>query len=435
MVEPATFLPRRPLCFTTDYNLSHSSSGLNQPNSIMFPSATLQKVGDKPGYAMTRTLREDAAQLLGRRSPQFPGSQPVTLCRKHFTTLMSRDYLVYEKTDGVRCLLYLAARSTAGPGGDTIYDLYLIDRKNEYYRVKDGMITLPAAMRTSNLRHDSLLDGELVLQRRSADGDDLSYAYVVFDCLAVDGQAVIGDSHEIRRRLLKTFMADVLQTDGEAEEAYYCPERASEELQLQLKRPLPAHRAKVMLRRIIPQLRHGNDGLVFVRRHGRYVIGTDDSTFKWKPPGENTVDFRLQVCHSSDDPNASSGQLAPQDRRHGPYRFQLQTHLGEGMYQNYADLHLGPEDIDAMYAAVGAATAGQAVLECFLDTCGRWRPKLEAGGSPRFRNDKMHGNHVSVLGEILQSIQDGVTEEALLSLTRPMRASWKSRRLSQAQFV
>lgn len=45
---------------------------------------------------------------------------------------MALSYFLCEKTDGIRCLLYI----TTGDSGEEI--VYLIDRKNDYYYIPHG---------------------------------------------------------------------------------------------------------------------------------------------------------------------------------------------------------------------------------------------------------------------------------------------------------
>jgi mRNA guanylyltransferase len=43
----------------------------------------------------------------------------------------------------------------------------------------------------------------------------------------------------------------------------------------------------------VPQLQHGHDGLIFTCVQKPYSAGTDENILKWKPPSENSVDFKL----------------------------------------------------------------------------------------------------------------------------------------------
>ena len=60
------------------------------------------------------------------------------------------------------------------------------------------------------------------------------------------------------------------------------------------------------------------------------------------------------------------------------------------------------------------------IVECYMDEQKRWRLS-------RFRDDKSDGNHVSVVGSVMDSIRDGVTKQDLLASCPSIRDKWKAR--------
>ena len=54
---------------------------------------------------MSREIINYVKEVFGVRDDRFPGCQPVSIEFKHFPTLRQYDYVVCEKTDGVRNFL------------------------------------------------------------------------------------------------------------------------------------------------------------------------------------------------------------------------------------------------------------------------------------------------------------------------------------------
>lgn len=379
----------------------------------MSSSIVLADVGRLESPKITNYLRRNVSTLLGRPTKNFPGSQPVTLSRKHFNELESSDYWLFEKSDGIRCMLYL----TRGlENNQWVEQQYLIDRRNDYYSMEGGCMRMPCGennLYTDRCQNGTLLDGELVLQRING---GYTYTYLVFDCLAINGENITSRQHSFRRNKLRSLVIKPWKT--------FCEERPDlafmRPFQLELKTPLASHRVRRALKDVIPTLPHGNDGLIFVSKRSPYTFGTDQHTFKWKAPNDNTVDFLLNIneTRADDDDRGTPGPDS--------LEFQLHVYLGGQIYQHFANLSLSDTEMDAMMGAAMAVNGS--VLECYRDeTTGMWRPKLEPSGYPRIRSDKLHGNHVSVVSNILESIQDGVTEDDLIKQALKMKTAYKMR--------
>ena len=129
-------------------------------------------------------LKHAVANLLGRENTRFPGAQPVSFAKLHLAELQKQEYFMCEKTDGVRCLLYLTYIDT-GNGFEPL--TILIDRKNNYYDVRPPLrypyytaIDQPEAF-----LYGTLLDGELVHDRYPGEASP-RLIYYVFDCMAID---------------------------------------------------------------------------------------------------------------------------------------------------------------------------------------------------------------------------------------------------------
>jgi len=173
----------------------------------------------------------------------------------------------------------------------------------------------------------------------------------------------------------------------------------------------------------LPNLPHGNDGLIFTAKDSLYTSGTDEMILKWKPADENSVDFKLFL---GEFPAYDPGDGGPpaEDWEAKP-SFHLLIHYGKGDYRHYADLYLTDDEWLAM-KSLKQQLDGR-IIECFIDDEGRWRFKREPHGGPRFRDDKEEANHVSTLWKVLESIEDGVSEQELCAAASSIREAWKER--------
>jgi mRNA guanylyltransferase len=177
---------------------------------------------------------------------------------------------------------------------------------------------------------------------------------------------------------------------------------------------------------IIPNLPHGNDGLIFTCKETPYVSGTDQHILKWKPPHENTVDFRLQLGAFPTETDDDGTTYEDFDQK--PHFDLLVYHGGNGSqaYRHFAPLYLTNTEWNAMKGM--QQQFDWRIMECYREAeTGNWRPKIETDGTPRFRDDKDHANHISVVDSVIESIEDAVTEEDLISVWPKIKAAWKER--------
>jgi mRNA guanylyltransferase len=355
--------------------------------------------------------RRDVAQLLGRNKLAFPGAQPISFTRRHLDALCIEDYWLCEKTDGIRCLLYC----TQNDAGSELH--YLIDRKNDYYEVAD--LHLPHHEdRTFHRFHvDTLLDGELVLDRVA--GGRKVLRYLVFDCLALDGEALTQKTFDKRIGRFQAYVQSPLNK-------FYkqFPEDASRfDFEIVMKKLDKPYGLDEFFDHTLKNLPHGNDGLIFTAKNAFYTSGTDEKILKWKPANENTIDFRI---HLGEFPlfDFEDG-LGPQEDYEAKPVIHLLCNAGNGVHADFGELYLTDEDWEIMMG-LNQELDGR-IVECYIDSQQRWRFKREPNGAPRFRDDKNEANHTSTVDKVLESISDGVSERDLRSATDQIRREWKRR--------
>ncbi|KAI9894765.1 MAG: Dcp1p-Dcp2p decapping enzyme complex alpha subunit [Vezdaea aestivalis] len=369
--------------------------------------------GVKADEHMTRSFREEVAKLLNRQQKTFPGAQPVSFALRHILELQKEDYYVCEKSDGIRCLLYL---TEDGHGGEISY---LIDRKNDYYYVKDLHFPLPDDPSFQSFHRNTILDGELVYDTQPNGSKQMKY--LVFDCLMLDNASLMHRTLDKRiayvtQNIFKPYKTLYLKYQNEIQ---YLP------FIIELKKMQFSYAIEMMFREVLPNLPHGNDGLIFTCRNAPYTFGTDQNILKWKPANENSIDFRLHLRFPSsaaddNDDSSSSSSSPPICDFNAIPTGELAVYNGSGAEPNsyFADLHLPPEEWEAMKAL--GKPLEWAVVECVQDEAGRWR-------FMRIRDDKKEANHKSTVESVLESIQDRVGEMDLIRAQMVIRDRWKQR--------
>ena len=178
------------------------------------------------------------------------------------------------------------------------------------------------------------------------------------------------------------------------------------------------------------------------------------SRLKWKPPSENSIDFKLVLRFPPSPYNPQ------QPDWHAKPIFLLYTWCGESRYEQYDDMFVADEEWEewvVIYfpAYINWSPLISAVLTCRLKKSGdqiddrivevHWDADLSKWRMMRFRDDKPHANHKSVVESIIQSIADGVEKETvsppsqnpgilhliifekLLERCAPIRNAWKTR--------
>ncbi|THH30347.1 hypothetical protein EUX98_g3822 [Antrodiella citrinella] len=329
-------------------------------------------------------LKQLVASLCKLEHERFPGSQPVSFGTGDLDKLEQKDFWVCEKSDGIRVLLLVQTNFVTQEQA-----VYLIDRHNSY-RQLTGLFFPHHADPLKPLRN-TIVDGELVV-----DVDPLTkqetLRYLAFDCLVVDDQNVMA------RPLDKRYGSAPL---------------VSLSSRIKVKTVQMSYHADDVFRIDIPALQHGNDGLIYTCVNTPYAAGTDQNVLKWKPPSENSVDFKL-ILRFPPSPNKPS---AP-DYFAKPI-FELHVWSGGNNYEFYDMMSVSDEEWEKLKA--NGDQLDDRIVEVHWDT------ENECWRMMRFRDDKPNGNHKSVVEGIIRSIADGVEKDTLLARSNNIRNAWKVR--------
>ena len=367
-------------------------------------------VPDIPGVKAQKGLadgfRYEVANLLCRKSTTFPGAQPVSFAAKHLLELQKQDYYVCEKSDGIRCLMYL----TQDRGQEVVY---LIDRKNDYYHV-DGLHFPLEGEDVESFHTETIVDGELVNDTQP--NGIVQVRYLVFDCLVLDGSSLM---HRTLDKRLAYFKEKVFQPYRNLyklypQEVQYLP------FVVKFKQMELGYAIEKMFKEVLPRLQHGNDGLIFTCRKSPYTPGTDEHILKWKVESENSIDFRMHLRFpmvTSDSDDEGDGNDYPDYTAIPEVKLTVYGGDREGDV-SYGTMLLEPKEWEDMKAL--NEPLNERIVECYLDKASRWR-------FLRFRDDKKESNHISTVTSVMDSIRDGVSKEDLIRQQGKIRDEWKKR--------
>lgn len=217
----------------------------------------------------------------------FPGAMPISFSRRHLELLKDNEsYVVTPKTDGERVMLHIKKNGIV----DVVY------RNFEHKRLDikiQGEIMKELG--------DIVLDGELI-----GPLDNNKFLFYPFDILYVSSKSIEKDNYVDRLRALTTILISMFKTTNlnklvskfeiNIKKFEYCFEK---------------ERSCNIFKKIVDLLTIessnkmvNNDGLVFTPIKSKYIRGTWGERnsngkrrlplLKWKPPWENTIDFRIK---------------------------------------------------------------------------------------------------------------------------------------------
>lgn len=273
----------------------------------------------------------------------------------------------------------------------------------------------------------TLIDGELVLDEED-EGRRRVPRFLIFDCLVLDGQNLMQRSYDKRIAYVKE---NIVRPYNDLFTRF--PEETKfQPFIVVMKQMEFSYGIPKIFNVVLPSLKHGNDGLIFTCVNSKYQHGTDEHIVKWKPPEENTVDCRLRLTFPTVTPDEADvaaflaeGVVATAEQAAEPYvdyealpRAELWSFMGDGRYQPFAEVLITEEEWEVL-KGLGDPLVDR-IVECHKDDMGRWRIL-------RFRDDKSEANHISTLNSVLESIEDRVTEKDLTDAAGSIKNNWKMR--------
>ncbi|ODQ82843.1 hypothetical protein BABINDRAFT_159340 [Babjeviella inositovora NRRL Y-12698] len=348
------------------------------------------------------------------RSPKansFPGAQPVSFARHHIDTLLSRDYFVCEKSDGLRVLMLVLHDGTQ-------QGVFMVTRSQEFYQIHNVFFPKLSDNDFLELHNGTLIDGELVYSNRY-DGKGKEIRFLVFDCLTINYKQLVKNDYNKRLGQLDMyFMRPYLKFKEKHPDVV-----AGYPFKVTMKQLTTSSRIPKVFAQV-PNLPHVSDGLIFTCDHAPYVSGTDNTLLKWKPAEENTIDFKLDL-HFREYVDEDLPDDDPQ-RKYLDYdskpAIDLLAWLGDREYEKFNILTVTETEWEEL-KLLDEPLNGR-IAECRRED-GAWRML-------RFRDDKANANHMSTVEKVMQSIEDSVTKEELIAAAEQIAHNEEQRRKNRS---
>jgi hypothetical protein len=212
----------------------------------------------KKELAIMKYIQRVLRNITGHRIGRFPGAHPISFTRERLYHLRRNTYMVAEKTDGIRFLMY--ASHKAG--------VFFINRSFLFIACQIDM----------QLPDETILDGEMIYENNK-------YVYYAFDALCYNRVQITDLPLLDRLRVVHNFIRAI---------------RSSTMLQVKLKAMYPLKNTSYLFTNVIPALSHVSDGLIFTPMTQGYEGPIP--ILKWKPSFLNSVDFRIRngKCYLND---------------------------------------------------------------------------------------------------------------------------------------
>ncbi|KAF8197525.1 mRNA guanylyltransferase [Pholiota molesta] len=326
-------------------------------------------IPDLPGELVPRHsdqelwLKAHVARMCHLDNPEkFPGSQPVSFGTKDLLKLEKQDYWVCEKSDGVRVLFLVLTNLETNAQRTFIVNTTRTARSLGIYFPHHENPIMPL--------RSSLIDGELVI-----DVDPVTrrekMRFLAFDCLVINDENVMSKTLDKRYGRLTAFFykpyAQMMLDHPRVAE--------TQPFSIKVKEINFSYHVEKVFAVDIPALQHENDGLIY-------------TCIKVEAPSENSIDFKLVLRFPPSRYNPSEPDW------HAKPLFLL---------HQYDDLYVEDKEWEEL------KKSGEQVDDRIVEV--HWDPSISRWRMMRFRNDKPHGNHKSVVENILESIADGVEKE------------------------
>lgn len=222
-------------------------------------------------------LRRKVERMCGFNKHEFPGCQPVSMDVSNLNLLQEMHYKVSWKADGLRYMLLIDGKD----------ENYFFDRDHTVFSAPS--FTFPKR-KTEGVLSDTLVDGEMI-KDVDEHGNPVP-RFLIYDIVQFQGEEVGKMNYDIRLQCIQKEIIDVRHDFMRRG----IINKMREPFSIRRKEFWDITRTKSILTgQFAKQIAHETDGLIFQSFKEPYMPGRCNILLKWKPPSQNSVDFKLII--------------------------------------------------------------------------------------------------------------------------------------------
>lgn len=316
--------------------------------------------------------------------------------------LIMNNYFVKRKSNGQRHFLMFSPNENNDPN-DPFQSVW--DRRLNCKLVK---FAAPLGM-----HQGTLVDGEVI---KEADG---SHTFYPIDVIGKEGIHLRSDAFGQRQRLLEEFIRDI-QTCEHTQESPFRIKLKNVGTLKHLKSFLESENLQHLSDENADYSLHTThpcDGLIFDLASDKVIVGTNNNSLKWKPPKFSTIDFEIRIC---EDPHFL--HLCIETK--GGVQMLYEQKTSETIRFPYT-LPYPYDDLNEISSSNSSNQGKKINVEFFdhkiveMERCKKTR-KWFFLTQEKVRTDKTKPNYVTVAMDVIASLDDDITIEDLIALSRKL---------------
>lgn len=350
------------------------------------------KINDENKLEYLKNIILDYWPRNDKKKDYFPAPQPVSLERRDLNNLITNDYYVCVKSDGMRFLMLCHSGN-----------IYFIDRAFKFYQINYNINNNILYNKKEDLENitGGIYDGELVRNVKN------KWQYVVHDCICSCTMNMSYDNFPSRYKEIIKLVEEISTFDSSV-----C------EIRITSKQFFPFKKLKDLNKLINEnKLDHITDGLIFTPKDKKIGTGTQFDLYKWKPRNLHTFDFKILIYNNIINLTEEEKKLNDNDiiKKYGRIPGKIAAYVNNnGKHELYASCPPGDKSELLFLNNLNINCPGFIngnIVEC------EYNEDDESFKPIKIRFDKTHPNSNFTVKKTLSNIKENITINELIHMT------------------